>query len=224
MQDSAFDADLDAVIARAAQVGIVRFCCDSVSESDWVLLENLYKIYGANTIRPGFGIHPWYAHTVAMGWEIRLLDKLKQYPDAAVGEIGLDGVKSEEIPWETQRSVFISQLEIANNLQRPATIHCVRAWNEMISVLSSLGKVDSEMTFHGFSGTAVEMDWLLTRYNAYFSFGAARFNPQRTKIQQAIAWLRQNAPEKIRYESDAPFMPPIKGTRNEPAFTIQPVI
>ena len=39
---------------------------------------------------PGFGIHPWFAHSVQDGWVERQRALLIAHPGSIVGEIGLD--------------------------------------------------------------------------------------------------------------------------------------
>ncbi|MBR5710814.1 MAG: TatD family hydrolase [Thermoguttaceae bacterium] len=212
-----FDADRDGVIARAKAVGVTRFCCDASKESDWVLIEKLYKQYGGKTIRPGFGIHPWFADAAQPGWQERLVEKLKQYPDAVAAEIGIDWIRRTHVPFDVQTKTFLEQMEIARNLNRSVTIHCVRAWDKMPALFNQFGKFAPEITFHSFSGSVLDAQWFLSRYNAFFSFGVEIQTGKKESLIQTYKYLLDNAPQTIRFESDSPYMPLVKGERNEPA-------
>lgn len=220
LYEPVFDPDRDDVIARAKKNGITRFCCDASKESDWERIENLYRQYGEQTIRPGFGIHPWFANATAPGWQDRLTEKLRQYPSAVVAEIGIDWIRRAEVPFDVQTAVFLEQMSIARNYGRSVTVHCLRAWDKMPALLNEFGAFIPEITFHSFSGATNDIDWLLARYNAFFSYGVQVLAGVKSKQQKTLQYLRSIAPDRIRYESDSPYMPLRPGERNEPAFIV----
>ena len=217
LYESVFDLDRDDVIARAKAVGITRFCCDASKESDWIDIENLYKQYGGTTIRPGFGIHPWFSDATQPGWQDRLISKLNQYSDAVVAEIGIDWIRRAYVPFDVQMKTFLEQMEIARELNRSVTIHCVRAWDKALALFKDFGRFSPEMTFHSFSGSIRDAQWILSRYNAFFSFGVEIQTGKKELLMQTYRFLLDEAPQTIRFESDSPYMPLIKGTRNEPS-------
>lgn len=64
------------------------------------------------------------------GWDERLEKQLRNHPEAFVGEIGIDKVSKTSYgvnEFDLQVQVFEKQMEIASKLQRPVTVHCVRA-------------------------------------------------------------------------------------------------
>lgn len=78
-----------------------------------------------------FGIHPWDSETNGLKIseiENKALDKFM----LAIGEIGLDKVKGPA--FEIQQSCFIDQVLIAEKINRPVIIHCVKAWNEIAAI------------------------------------------------------------------------------------------
>jgi TatD DNase family protein len=80
---------------------------------------------------PCFGIHPWFAHHHTEN-DIDELEKLLiEYPDALVGEIGVDKVaKSPEgmvYDFQIQKQFFEKQMHIAAVLDRPVSIHSVQS-------------------------------------------------------------------------------------------------
>ena len=63
-------------------------------------------------------------------------------PQSAVGEIGLDGARCDPItrdlcaPMDRQVEAFEMQLHIAVDLERPVSIHAVRAWGPLLETLN----------------------------------------------------------------------------------------
>lgn len=53
-----------------------------------------------------------------------------------MGEIGLDkGSYGRKIDFNDQVKVFQKQLELAKELNKPASIHCVRAFGDLLQIL-----------------------------------------------------------------------------------------
>lgn len=104
-------------------------------------------------------------------WLVELRQRLINNPDAIVGEIGLDGARWREVeveedddneedttniwnrqrmlscPMNLQRRAFEQQLFLAAKLQRPVSIHIVRAWGELFDSLAAVRnmmKLDEE--------------------------------------------------------------------------------
>jgi TatD DNase family protein len=80
---------------------------------------------------PCFGIHPWFAHQHSAS-DIEELRKLLQlYPEALVGEIGVDKIaKSPDgtvYDFQIQKDFFEKQMQLAAELDRPVSIHSVQA-------------------------------------------------------------------------------------------------
>lgn len=109
---------------------------------------------------PGFGIHPWFAHAVAPGWDSRLRAVLARSPAAMVGEIGLDKAarapSSGRCEYSTQCAVFATQLEIAHELGRAVSVHCVRAYGKVLetirAVASAAGGYPRAVALHSYAG------------------------------------------------------------------------
>jgi len=93
------------------------------------------------------GLHPWDINNCDITVLATQLKKLCQLPNVlAIGEIGLD--KTIDIPLNAQIEVFKKQIEIAEELQKPIIIHCVKAYNELIEQLKSS---NTQWIFHGFN-------------------------------------------------------------------------
>lgn len=122
------------------------------------------------------GLHPW--HILGNNADECLLEIEKAGCDKrmiAVGECGLDRLISTD--FEIQKSVFRKQIDIAEKLQKPLIIHCVRAMNELIAIKKqSPPKVP--WILHGFTGNQ-DITRNLIRHGFYFSVGEPMLKDQR---------------------------------------------
>ncbi|GAQ93341.1 TatD-related DNase [Klebsormidium nitens] len=175
LQDPRLDGKIDEVLKLASGAG-VRWCAvNGTSEDDWDKVRALCEHYPQ--LLPNLGLHPWYVGQRSPNWLEALRERLEQVPEAAIGEVGLDkGRKGSEVPIEEQVEVFRAQVELARDLERPVSIHCVRAFGELHDVLKSVGRFPAGVLLHwarcvllhSWMGSA-EMVKALAPLNAYFS-------------------------------------------------------
>lgn len=122
-----------------------------------------------------YGIHPWYIMDVDR--QMALLRTFASLPETvAIGEVGLD--KRAEAPFFLQEEVFQKQVFLAEEIKKPLIIHCVKAWQELISLKRKI-KPSMAWILHGFRGKEQLVDQLLSE-GFYFSFGKL-FNPSAIK-------------------------------------------
>ncbi|KAI9146283.1 TatD family [Paraphysoderma sedebokerense] len=117
-------------------------------EDDWGIVEQTGKKYGDKCIF-GFGIHPWFAHKVSLEWRDRLKLLLQSHPKAFVGEIGLDRVAThpqskQKYDFDKQVEIFKYQFQLAADLQRPVSLHCVHAHGWIMEFFQSIDKEPSK--------------------------------------------------------------------------------
>ncbi len=113
------------------------------------------------------GIHPWFLNETN---QYQLLDFVLQHSSgnaiAAIGEAGFDKLKGPAT--ELQQRVFEEQMKISEELKKPLVIHCVRAWDELLSSHKKL-KPKMPWLIHGFRGKK-ELALQLISRNMYISF------------------------------------------------------
>ncbi|MCE7044325.1 TatD family hydrolase [Dyadobacter sp. CY312] len=91
------------------------------------------------------GLHPWYLNSTDFEQQFASLKKNASRPEVfAIGECGLD--KITPTTWDLQLTAFQRQIILAEELSKPIIIHCVKAFNE---VLSELKHVQIPVIFHG---------------------------------------------------------------------------
>lgn len=125
------------------------FACNGSTPDDWQAVCNLART--DTRIIPFFGLHPWYVSRYAdADWLGPLQKYLKGMP-SGVGEIGLDRwIKDFDI--DAQVRVFREQLRLAQDLNRPVTIHCLRAWGLLVEQLQRAGPLPHGFIVHAFGG------------------------------------------------------------------------
>jgi TatD DNase family protein len=120
------------------------------------------------------GIHPWYINKE--DWQ-KDLQTLKKWIDneqvMAIGECGLDRLAQVSIA--QQLLVFDAQVKLAEQVQKPVIIHCVRAFNELIQ-WKLQNKPFVALIIHGFNNKQ-EVAQQLLAHGFYFSLGTALVNP-----------------------------------------------
>ncbi len=113
------------------------------------------------------GIHPWYINTEKESEFNELAQISKKTNVLAIGECGLDKVCDTD--FDLQQTYFIKQIRLANILQKPLIIHCVKAFNETLQLLQQQ-RVQGAVIFHGFAKNSTLAKQLVNK-GYYLSFG-----------------------------------------------------
>lgn len=133
------------------------------------------------------GIHPWYIYNVHK--QISCLESVASSSVVvAIGEAGLDKLAKTSL--DIQQDVFLRQAVLAEKLNKPLIIHCVKAWAELIAARKII-KSHIPWIIHGFRGNG-ELAQQLISQGFYLSFGE-HFNPSALQA----AW-----PNRLFAETD----------------------
>ncbi|XP_030935748.1 uncharacterized protein LOC115960888 isoform X1 [Quercus lobata] len=218
LQDPRIISKAPELIATALDTGVVRFAVNGVSEKDWHLVKQMGENYPS--VIPCFGLHPWFVAERTPNWFNTLKECLESTPSAAVGEIGLDkGSHGKQIDFTVQVllsqnfcclmifhnylfqiEVFRQQLELAKELKRPASIHCVRAFGDLLQIMKSMGPFPAGFILHSYLGSG-EMVPEFAKLGAYFSFSGFLMSLEARKAKKM---LKAVPSERILLETDAP--------------------
>jgi len=213
-----FDEDREVVIERALAVGIKHMVAIGTGNGPpdleaGIRLADKYEAFYAT-----IAVHPHDA-SKATPETFKALADLVQHPKViAIGEMGLD-YHYDFSPRETQRAVFIEQMQIAAGAKKPIVIHTREAWDDTISVIREHWDISLGGIMHCFSGNPAQAQHALD-LGFYLSFGGIVTFPKALDIQEAA---RQAPADRILLETDAPYLAPIpkRGKRNEPAFMVE---
>ena len=140
------------------------------------------------------GIHPWDCQQSTVNSQQILMKCLGDLNFLAIGECGLDRVCDAD--FELQKKVFIKQIELSEQFNKPLIIHAVRSYPDIISIRKET-KSKAYWIMHGFQGNEQSAEQLL-KHNIYLSLGDILFKNE-TKAQR----LLQTIPlEKLFLETD----------------------
>jgi TatD DNase family protein len=151
--------------------------------------------YGLNPLKYySAGIHPWYITENRYEEQLYILDKLANNPQIkAIGEVGLDKLKGAS--FELQEKVFISSLRIAERVNKPLIIHCVKSYSELLSI-QKLVKPKVPLIIHGFNKN-IELALDLVKKGFYLSFGIDLLKTEA--LQQVLEGVSL---EQVFFETD----------------------
>lgn len=210
IDDTAFDADRDAVLARAAAAGISRLVVPAIAADTFANLAQLCA--EKPQLHPAYGLHPLFLDR----HEPAHLDELPRWlahPQCvAVGECGLDYFVDGLDP-ELQMHYFTAQLEMARDLDLPVIVHARRAVEQVTLTIRRIGGLRG--VIHSFGGS-VEQARQLWEMGFHLGFGGPITYPRARRLRAVVT---QMPLEQLLIETDAPDQPLCgrQGRRNEPA-------
>jgi TatD DNase family protein len=194
-------ADSARIIAEMRAAGVVGCVVNGTSEDDWNAVAELAETF-PDFIQPAFGLHPWKAHLCSGKWLALLGSFLDRFPNASIGECGLDRWVSEP-SLKIQREAFLPQLALARERGLPVTIHALKAWEPLFAAFEQ-EKPPEKFLLHSFGGSP-ELVKRLADLGAWFSFSGYFLQPRKTKVVEAFKAVPRN---RLLLETDAPDMMP----------------
>jgi len=196
-----------AAVELARSEGVGYAVINGSSPEDWADVAALAVRDPRNL--PSFGLHPWDVPTAPAGWLAELRRVLLAHPGAGVGEMGLDRWVEGFDP-DAQEAAFRAQLALAVELDRPLTIHCVRAIGPLMDILRVAELPRRGFLLHSWNGP-VELVPELARLGAYFSFSSHHFPERKAHLREQFAAAIPR--ERVLVETDAPALCPAPAYR-----------
>jgi len=189
------------LVSAMRDAGVIACVTNATQEADWPEVARLAGEF-PDFVAPAFGVHPWRAATILPGWQERLGGLLEKFPAASIGECGLDGWIEAPTLGE-QEPVFLEQIRLAKRLDRPLTIHCLKAWKPLFEAFEKEAPPD-KFLMHSFGGSA-EIAARLARLGAYFSFSGHFLQPRKAS---SLKVFRAIPADRLLLETDSPDMLP----------------
>lgn len=239
-----FDQDRDAVIRRALDndTWVINIGTQYDTSKKAVEMTNEYKegVYAC------IGLHP--IHTNASYHDKNelgengkdftsrgeIFDKekyrelVKEGKVVGIGECGLDYYHLVPESIEKQRNAFISQIELANELNLPLMLHIrnsderldTNAYQDVLSLLKEYAKVKGVV--HFFAGTLEDAKDFID-FGFYISFAGVITYPPKKNDKRPVNYekiIKELPLNKIMADTDSPYVAPVphRGQRNEPSY------
>jgi len=202
---------LAATLQRAASTGVQALLAVATREQgplgDWALTAQRAQMargFGIDA-RPAFGWHPWFLEPQSAGPGQAELDRLagRLRGAAALGECGLDGrlCRRGGADRRTQEAWLIPQLELAQQLDLPVSLHGFAAWDWIAALLR---RHPVRAVAHGFDGSRQQAE-ALCRIGCRLGVGLAITRPRQQRLRALFAALPA---ECLLIETDAPDQAP----------------
>lgn len=119
------------------------------------------------------GFHPWYTKEENLASLLPGLIEFATHKNVwFIGECGLDKLQGESMT--NQLKVFEVQILLAQQLQKPLIIHCVKAFDELMAIKKNL-HISVPMLVHGFNKSE-QLGKQLLKLGFHLSFGKAILN------------------------------------------------
>lgn len=192
-------AGVGEVVRRAGAVGVEAMVTIATTPEDAV---------GARKLADEFpevwfvaGIHPNNSGPYVKADLDRLREFIRHPKCVAVGEMGLD-YHWKDVPVAHQREMFVAQLELAGELEKPVVIHCREAVADALGVMAKYPTIRA--VYHCFTGSEEEGRAIgRAGYSVGFT-GPATFK-KNDGLRKVIGELPA---DRILIETDAPYLTP----------------
>ena len=212
LNDEQLYQNIDEVISRALQTGIEKMVVigwDKASSELAVKIAEQYPFIYACV-----GIHPENLEGVDDKVLEETLNLYKHPKVVGIGEIGLDyHWEKDPAKREIQKEFFIKQIEYANKVGLPISVHNREAFQDTLNILKEHKPVGGVM--HCYAGSVENIQEIIN-LNMYIGLGG----PVTFKNAKTPKEVATEVPlERLVLETDSPYLSPhpLRGTVNEPS-------
>lgn len=206
------DFSIDEILKNASDNGVEKLIVPSAYASDIDIVAELASKY--ENVYGLLGVHP----SEVKDWTDDLIDKIKECAKSpkivGIGEIGLDYYWDKSFN-DLQKEVFIKQINLANELNFPISVHDREAHKDSFDILTEFNK-NSIVIMHCFSGS-VEFMHECVKQGWYIAIGGVVTFKNAIKMKEVA---KEVPIDKLLIETDAPYLTPVpyRGKTNQPAY------
>jgi len=215
--------DLDAVLARAKEVGVTSIVAiGTTADSSEASVEIAVRYSEAAARYPevtaAVGIQPNYCGQAAPGDWDRIVKLVEGERVVAIGETGLDGYW-DYTPLATQRDYFDRHLRLAQERGLPFVVHTRDSDGPVVEMLEEAARRGPlRGVMHSFTGSAATAARCM-ELGLYISFAGMVTFKKSDELRAVAATVPA---DRILIETDSPYLSPhpLRGRRNEPAHIV----
>lgn len=209
---TSFDHNFDNLMQENHKANISHMLCVAVHPDDWQNMADLTAPY--SNVFLSFGIHPGDIKAQDIEFTSDQFSPYMQDPRViAIGETGLDYHYGGD--HALQKEIFIRQIEVAKQHQKPLIIHTRDAREDTIAILKEHHAEKCGGVMHCFTE-----NWAMAKaaldLGFYISFsGIVTFNNA-----QSLRDVAKQVPlDRLLVETDSPYLTPVpyRGKLNYPA-------
>jgi TatD DNase family protein len=211
----AFDADRDAVVARAEAAGVHGILVPAIRPRTWPRVIGLAQAH--RCVRIALGVHPQIVPELELAETADLEDALARSAAGvhavAVGECGLDGGTGQR---DLQERILRAHVRAARALCKPLIVHVLRAHDTAPRILREERAQEVGGVLHSYSG-GPELVPVYRDLGFAFSFaGPVTY----ANARRPLAAARAVPGDLLLVETDAPDQAPAahRRGRSEPAY------
>lgn len=206
------ESTVEEAIAKAKENGIEKIIVPCAYPKD---IEKIYELVNKYDELYGLlGVHP----SEVKDWDDIIIELIKKFAPnekiVGIGEIGLDYYWDKSFN-ELQKEIFIKQVNLANELNLPISIHDRDAHKDTFDILKKYNK-NSKIVLHCFSGS-VEFAQECIKEGWYIALGGVVTFKNAIKMKEVAVDIPL---DRLLLETDAPYLTPVpyRGKENEPAY------
>ena len=203
-----FKKDLNEVIERAKGAGVVSIISSGTSiESNKEVLELSKKF---PMVKSSLGAYPTEVKKSNIDEQLEFIKKNKA-KIVAIGEAGLDYKELQNK--EEQKFCFEKVISLAEKLNKPLVVHSRKAESDALDLIES-SKL-KKVIMHCFTP---KMSIVKRAQELGYNFSIPTVITRLEHFQEMVKRIPLN---QLLTETDAPFLSPFRGKRNEPSFIVE---
>jgi TatD DNase family protein len=216
-----YDADREAVIARARAAGVVQMVVTGSTLTSSVRAIALAREHPGRLFATA-GVHPHHASEFSAARAAELEELARRAEVVAVGECGLDYFRDFS-PHPAQQQAFHRQLELAARIGKPVFLHQRDAHADFAAILREHA-ASWRGVAHCFTGSQQELECYL---QLGLAIGITGWICDERRGTHLAALMPQIPPARLLLETDGPYLlprdlkPKPASRRNEPAYLLQ---
>lgn len=208
-----FDADREQVIERSKEKKVLYHLLPNIDTESIPSVQEFSSAFPENSF-PMMGLHPT---SVKEDYETELqniLDEINTGKYIGVGEIGID-LYWDKTFQEQQINSFTQQLQLADQLQLPVSIHSRNSLDLILKIIKDLALSNLQGILHCFPGNLIQAKRAV-EMGLFLGIGGV-VTYKNSGLQEVIRVL---GCDHLVLETDAPFLPPVpyRGQRNESSY------